>query len=218
MIDEIFSDRLAITVEATTMPYEYRTLSPRDRDDVIDSRKQPGYPLHAPPHPFREKGTYLITAANFEHREIMISSERRNEFQEILLSGFHEINAEIIGWVILANHYHFLASVESLNLVSNLIKLIHGRTSRDWNLQDGLTGRRKFWYSLYYRMMRDELQLHRTLNYIHHNPVKHGYVRDVFDWQWSSLFLYENDMVKAWLNDHWTKYRPSAEFGKGWDV
>lgn len=76
----------------------------------------------------------------------MESPQRRTEFQEILLKGFKEIKAEVVGWVILANHYHLLAGVESLNLMSNLIKLIHGRTSHDWNLQDGLIGKRKVWY------------------------------------------------------------------------
>jgi len=126
------------------MPYTYRKLSPQERDEVVESRKQRGYPLHAPPHPYRENGTYLITAANFEHMDIMFSSERRSEFQELLLNGFHEISSEIIGWVILSNHYHALVTVESLNLVSNLLKHLHGRTSHDWNLQDGLKGRERF--------------------------------------------------------------------------
>src|SRR5215217_8123815 len=111
------------------MPYTYRKLSPQERDEVVESRKQRGYPLHAPPHPFREKGTYLITAANFEHSDIMLASERRTEFQELLLNTFKEIGAEIIGWVILSNHYHILITIESLNLVSKAIKLLHGRTS-----------------------------------------------------------------------------------------
>ena len=112
------------------MSYEYRKLSQKEREEIVEIRKQQGYPLHAPPHPFREEGTYLITAANFEHKEIMISPERRAELQEVLLKGFREISAEIIGWVILCNHYHILVAIESLSLVSNLVQLIHGRTSR----------------------------------------------------------------------------------------
>jgi putative transposase len=200
------------------MPYEYRKLSPKEREEIVEFRKQKGYPRHAPPHPFREQGTYLITAANFEHKEIMISSERRTKFQETLLNGFHEVNAEIVGWVILSNHYHVLVTTESLNLVSNVVQIIHGRTSRDWNLQDGLTGKRRVWYRFSDRMMRDERQLNQTLNYIHYNPVKHGYVRDVYYWQWSSLFLYENEKGQEWLKTQWKKYVPPVDFGKDWDT
>lgn len=199
------------------MPYEYRKLTPKERQELVEFRKQQGYSLHAPPHPFREEGIYLITATNFEHKAIMAPPERRTEFQEILLHGFRKIHAEIIGWVILLNHYHILIAVESLNHVSDLLKLIHGRTSRDWNLQDGLTGKRKIWYRYSDRMMRNEIHLHQTLNYIHYNPVKHGLVKDVYDWQWSSLFMYEDENGREWLRDYWKKYPPPNDFGKDWD-
>ena len=200
------------------MPYEYRKLSPAEREEIVEFRKQQGYPLHAPPHPFREKGTYMITAANFEHMAIMASPERRSKFQDVLLNGFREIKAEIIGWVILPNHYHVLVNVESLDFVSNLLKQIHGTTSYEWNQEDNQTGKRKVWYRFSDRMMRNENHLNQTLNYIHYNPVKHGYVKDAYDWQWSSLFMYEDEKGKDWLRENWRKYIPPQDFGKDWDV
>ena len=122
------------------MPYEYRKLSPKEQEQIVEERRQRGFPLHQPPHPFREAGCYLITAANFEHANVMATPERKTSFQEILLKGFQEIQAEIIGWVVLPNHYHILGNIESLDLVSNLLKQIHGSTSREWNQQDGMTG------------------------------------------------------------------------------
>jgi putative transposase len=200
------------------MPYEYRKLSPQEREQIVEERKQRGFPLHQPPHPFRESGSYLITAANFEHASIMAMPERRTEFQEILLNGFQDIQATIIGWVILLNHYHILANVESLDLVSILLKQIHGSTSHEWNQQDGLTGKRKVWYRFADRMMRNEIHLNQTLNYIHYNPVKHGLVTDVYDWPWSSLFWYEDDKGQGWLREQWGKYKLSVDFGKDWDL
>ena len=200
------------------MPYEYRKLSPEERKQIVDERRQRGFPLHQPPHPFRESGSYLITAANFEHAPIMNSPERRTEFQEILLKGFCEIQAEIIGWVILPNHYHILANIESLDPVSNLLKQIHGSTSHEWNRQDGLTGKRKVWYRFADRMMRSDAHLNQTLNYIHYNPVKHGLVKDVYAWPWSSLFWYVYSKGQEWLRNQWGKYKPPADFGKDWDL
>jgi putative transposase len=200
------------------MPYEYGKLTPQERKEVVESRKRRGYPLHAPPHPYRKNGTYLITAANFEHKAVMISSARRTEFQELLLDSFQEIDSEIIGWVILPNHYHILAAVESLNSVSDILRILHGRTSYSWNLQDGLQEKRKVWYKFSDRLMRDEKQLHQTLNYIHYNPVKHGYVNEVYNWEWSSIFMYINDMGRDWLQEHWKKHIPPANFGNDWDI
>jgi putative transposase len=200
------------------MPYEYRKLSAEERERIVEERKRRGYPLHQPPHPFRESGCYLITAANFEHVNIMAEPVRRTSFQEMLLTGFQEIHAEIIGWVILLNHYHILANVESLDLVSTLLKRIHGLTSYEWNHQDGLTGKRKVWYRFADRMMRDEFHLNQTLNYIHYNPVKHDLVKDVYDWPWSSLFWYIEERGQEWLREQWGKYKPEADFGKDWDL
>jgi putative transposase len=147
----------------------------------------------------------------------MISPERRTEFQEVLWRELYEINAEVIGWVVLSNHYHIRATADSLNLVSNIIQLIHGRTSRDWNLQDGLTGKRRVWYRFSDRMMRNQNQLYQTLNYIHFNPVKHGYVKDAYDWPWSSLYMYEDEKGRV-VERNWKKYKPPADFGKSWDM
>ncbi len=199
------------------MPYEYRKLSPKEREEIVEDRKRRGFPLHQPPHPFREAGSYLITAANFEHAPIMAAPERRTEFQEILLKKFQEIQAEIIGWSILPNHYHILANVESLDSVSSVIQSLHGFTSHQWNQQDGLTGKRKVWYRFSGRLMRNETHLNQTLNYIHYNPLKHGYVEDVYEWPWSSLFMYVDEMGKEWLKESWNKYKPPDDYGKDWD-
>ena len=75
------------------MAYEYRKLSPEERESVVRQRMARGYPLHAPPHPFRDVGQYLLTAANFEHAAIMASSDRRTEFEGGLLEVMKEVQA-----------------------------------------------------------------------------------------------------------------------------
>jgi putative transposase len=199
------------------MPYEYRKLTLEQQEELVAQRKAIGYPLHAPPHPFREAGYYMLTAANYEHARVMESSERRTEFQKRLLLAFQEIKADIIAWVILANHYHILAGVEALDDVSATLKHLHGVTSFEWNKADGLQGKRKVWYRFADRMIRDDAHYYRALNYIHYNPVKHGYVEHAADWQWSSLSLYYEDHGQDWLREKWKTYPPEPDFGKDWD-
>ncbi len=199
------------------MPYEYRKLSPAQRKEILEERKIQGYPLHAPPHPFREEGTFLITAANYEHEPALQTPERRTEFETLLLTSFQDVGAKIIAWVILPNHYHLLVTIEAFEIISDLLQYIHGSTSYRWNQEDSLTGERKVWYRFSDRMVRNETHLHRAVNYIHYNPVKHGLVDDVYNWQWSSLFLYEDEKGQEWLRENWKEYKPSSQFGKGWD-
>jgi putative transposase len=199
------------------MPYEYRKLSPKEREEVVNYRRERGYPLHAPPHPFRAAGAYLISAANFEHEPVMKSAKRRTEFETRLLKAIMEIADEIVAWVILANHYHILLYVQSLNHVSTALQHLHGTTSREWNIEDNLTVKRRVWYKFTDTYIRNDGHLHAAFNYIHYNPVKHGYVKDPFEWHWSSLSLYYADMGREWLREHWKAYMPPPDFGKGWD-
>lgn len=86
------------------MPYEYRKMTQAEREEVLRQRRENGYPLHSPPHPFRDAGYYFISAANFEHAHIMQSAERRTEFEGRLVLALQKINADLAGWVILPNH------------------------------------------------------------------------------------------------------------------
>lgn len=48
---------------------------------------------------------------------------------------------------------------------------------------------RRFWE----HQIRDYDDLERHCNYIHYNPVKHGYVQDVMDWPWSTYRRFVRD-------------------------
>jgi putative transposase len=200
------------------MPYEYRKLTPEEREAVLRQRRERGYPSHAPPHPVRDAGRYLITGVNFEHAHIMDTPDRRTDFEARLMAAMAAIHAEVFGWVILPNHYHVLTCVGSLNLVSAALKQLHGATSREWNLADQQTGKRRVWYKFTDRMIRNDAHFYMALNYVHINPVKHGYVSDPYDWPWSSLLTYAEaeGYGREWLRGQW-KAHPPGDFGKGWD-
>lgn len=190
------------------MPYEYRKLSQIEREEVLRIRKENGYPLHSPPHPIRTHGYYLITATCFDHAPVMGASDRRNDFETRLLDNLKSILAEVVAWVVLPNHYHFLACFECFECISTMMKKLHTSTSFEWNQTDGLTGRRRVWYHYVDRLMRSEGQMAQVFNYIHYNPVKHGYVDSPYDWIWSSLGLYEQDYGRDWLREKWVKFPP----------
>ncbi|MDW7679880.1 MAG: transposase [bacterium] len=197
--------------------YQYSDMSPQEREEIILIRKSRGYPLHAPPHPFRGEGYYFISAANYQHAFILNSNQRRTGFEMDLFNMLKEMNADLFGWVILPNHYHFLAKISDLNLLSQQLKLLHGRNSYIWNKEDGMTNKRKVWYHFSDRMIRNERHYYSTLNYIHHNPVKHHLCERADDWMWSSIHLYLKDFGREWVIKNWYNYKPGEKFGKGWD-
>ena len=58
----------------------------------------------------------------------------------------------------------------------------------------------RFWE----HMIRDEDDFIRHADYIHFNPVKHGYVRCAWDWEWSS---FRSQVAKGWYFREWRRRR-----------
>lgn len=58
---------------------------------------------------------------------------------------------------------------------------------------------KRFWE----HTIRGEIDFERHVNYIHYNPVKHGYVKKVADWPCSTFHRYVRDglLSKNWCQD-----------------
>ncbi|WP_236209094.1 REP-associated tyrosine transposase [Pseudomonas tohonis] len=58
---------------------------------------------------------------------------------------------------------------------------------------------RRFWE----HQIRDQVDLERHVDYIHHNPVRHGLVTQVKDWPYSSFHRYVKDglLPEDWAGD-----------------
>lgn len=53
---------------------------------------------------------------------------------------------------------------------------------------EGRKGERRVWQARFWEhVVRDEDELARCIDYVHHNPVKHGYVAHPGDWLYSSF-------------------------------
>ena len=70
--------------------------------------------------------------------------------------------------------------------------------SRKIQMERGIWQRR-FWE----HKIRDENDFAQHVDYIHINPVKHGYVKQVRDWPWSSFhrFLRDGILAKDWAGE-----------------
>jgi len=55
-----------------------------------------------------------------------------------------------------------------------------------------------------------------VLNYIHHNPVKHGYVKKWIEWPYSSASIYLDQKGRKQVLQDWKEYDISA-MGQNWD-
>ena len=198
--------------------YNWRKMTLEQRNHVLSLRKQCRLPWHGPPHVVSDTTTlYHITAACYEHVSIIgYSPERMTAFSELLVNEvLKENSSRIWAWCVLPNHYHMLVECKDLKALIKALGVLHGRTSRQWNLEE-LTVGRTCWCRCMDRYMRSKRHKWATLNYVHHNPVKHGYAEKWTDWPWSSATAYLDSIGKDAAAEAWRKY-PIFDYGKGWD-
>ena len=193
--------------------YEYRKLTPEQRAELVEQRLAHGYPPNSPPHPLRDQSFYLLTVTCYQHVSHMRTQSRRRQVLDALFEQFVTNGMETRAWVVLPNHYHLLAHVTAFSSLGGIFRLVHGPASRYWNQEDNRPGRR-VWYRFTDRAIRSPRHCATTLNYIHYNPVKHGWAQSPYDWKESSVHWYLEHLGRDWLRDAWVRY-PVRDYGRG---
>jgi putative transposase len=197
--------------------YDYRRMTSEERAKTVAVRRALGCPWHAPPHFEQTQGIYMISAACYEHRLIMATESRRAEWEQTVISEFSLASPnriDIRAWTVLPNHYHLIIEGD-LRVFARRISRLHNGKATQWNREDQAEGR-KVWHRFSDRAIRTERHYYASLNYIHANPVKHGYATCAEDWAWSSFQPYLDVVGREDLAEWWKQY-PVGDYGKGWD-
>jgi putative transposase len=96
----------------------------------------------------------------------------------------------IDGWVLLPDHIHCIWTIEEpdadFSTRWSIIKRLFTKSFRNGKTPTAPFWQRRFWE----HGIRDEKDFENHINYLHYNPVKHGYVTNVRDWKWSSFHKY----------------------------
>ncbi len=105
----------------------------------------------------------------------------------------------MIAYFVADNHYHLLMNSEdSADKLSKIIADIHRFTAISINKMDNQIGR-QVWYQYWDTVITSENSFYARFNYIHYNPVKHGYVKNSEDYIFCSYKDYfekdENEML-----------------------
>ena len=196
--------------------YQWRKLNEAQRRELLTYRKRNDRPWHSPPHRIGERGSYMLTAACYEHRAIIgLNPERMAEFSQALVELLNTRCSDVCAWCVLPNHYHAVVRTLELPELLKEIGKLHGRTSFKWNGEDQQRGR-KTWCNCAETAIKSDRHFWAAMNYIHNNPVHHGYANVWQDWPFSSAQSYLEQVGRAKAEDAWREY-PVLGFGKDWD-
>lgn len=153
---------------------------------------------HRPPHLYMDGAWYFVTASTVGKEHILATDEHLNLWLTAFKELVTEFKMKLVAWVILPNHYHLLFMPNDADELGIFMKRLNGSTSRKLNLLDNKQGR-SVWYSYWDRCMRNERDFWTRFNYIHYNPVKHGYSSNPEDWEFSSYRFYVRNEEDKWL-------------------
>jgi REP-associated tyrosine transposase len=198
--------------------YNYRRLTPEQRREAVEYRRRTERPWHSPPHwKFAGQRQFIISGACYEHAHIIESShERMTECEVALLEVCEKASTTVYAWCVLPNHYHLLVKTDSLEELRRELGRFHGRSSFKWNGEDNRR-RRQVWHNCFDRAISSHRHFWVSMNYIHHNPVLHGYVEKWQDWPWSSAAEFLERVGNERALQIWREY-PILDYGKKWDV
>ena len=194
--------------------YAYRRATASEREAMLAERQRNRWPWHAPPHFADDVNLYLLTAACFEHRPLLAAPARRDEWLAAIMALIADIDGDLRAWVVLPNHYHLVARVSLADFSAQVARLHNGKATQ-WNREDASPGR-KVWHRFSDRRIRGDRHYFATLNYVHANPVHHGYVAKATEWPWNSLDHYMREVGRPTLESWWRDY-PLDRYGDGWD-
>jgi putative transposase len=128
--------------------------------------------------------TYLfITIVTNKRKKILIKNI------DLLRKSFKECkkkyNFDIFSIVIIPDHLHMIIKPENINEYPQIIGLIKIYFTKNSNIKYEINNtreanvwQRRFWE----HTIKDEKDLYKHLDYIHFNPIKHGYVNKPKEW------------------------------------
>ena len=151
---------------------------------------------------FAKGGTYFFTVVTYNRQPLLCDEMVLNRLKASFRYAISKRPFKIKGMVILPDHLHCVWQLpdndDNFSIRWNMIKRyfsigFQGPTNkrREKNIWQ-----RRFWEHL----IRDEESLNQCLDYIHYNPVKHGYVTRPCDWI-QSTFL--SHVKQGHYDMHW---------------
>jgi putative transposase len=176
---------------------------------VEEMTRQP----HRPPHLYVAGATYFITGSTYHKRWLFKTDAQKSLLRNVLKDTIVRYDVSLYAWVILSNHHHLLFKVPSEErAVVRFVKAFHGASAIELNKLDNTPGR-QVWYQYRDRFPRSEAEFWSYFNYIHQNPVKHGYVEKLGDihqtlaqYPFSSYAYYLRQYGEEFLTDVWERY------------
>lgn len=157
-------------------------------------------------------GIYFITIVTYDRKPIFLNNIARQILHYAWEDVVKRFPFTTVAVCLLPDHIHALIQCPETDAdypmrIREIKRLFTAGYKQQIGLPEVDTNSRAskneaaIWQRRYWEhTIRDENDLHRHLDYIHYNPVKHGLVKNVKDWEWSSFHRY---VRMGWYDADW---------------
>ena len=136
---------------------------------------------------YQAGGLYFFTLVSAQRQAILTRPEIRQTLRQAIQAVRQKYPFEIMAWVLLPDHLHTIWQLPENDVnYSERWRQIKRFTQYHCRDQFPNIWQKRFWE----HTIRDEVDFARHLDYLHFNPVKHGYVDQVVKWGYSSFHRY----------------------------
>jgi len=169
--------------------------------------------IHRPPHIYKDDILYFITARTIKKEKFFNAKEKKKILEKTLKEILERYCCDCFALAILDNHYHIIIKIKNGDDLKLFIKDLHSLSSQRLNKLEDKKGR-KIWFQYWDHCIRNEKDFFLHFNYIHHNPVKHGYIKtqeEVLNYEFCSYKDWMNKKGAEWLASSFERY-PIKDF------
>ena len=147
-------------------------------------------------------GTYFFTVVTYNRQPILVAPESRKLLHDAIIKTQERYPFNNMAMCLLPDHLHCVWTLPEgdsdysirwswIKRLFSKAYLVEAGAKSDTGeslarRRENNVWQRRFWA----HVITDECDLNRHVDYIHFNPVKHGLVSRVVDWQWSSFHRY----------------------------
>ena len=144
---------------------------------------------------FKNGDIVFITIVTYGRECVLI--EDADLLEDSLRSIRKSTSFETTAYVYLPDHIHLLLKSNSVDLPKLIqrFKMSFGAQYRiRHDMKSGRVWQNRYWD----RIIRNQDDMNRHIDYIHYNPVKHGLVKRPYDWKYSSIHNYRDIYQDDW--------------------
>ena len=147
-------------------------------------------------------GTYLFTVVTHGRKPFLCDEDKLDRLKDAFKYVMKKQPYRIDALVILPDHLHCVWTLpeDDADFSSRWLKL---KRYFSIGIETTTNHRRKknVWQNRFWEhLIRDQEELHRCFDYIHYNPVKHGYVNRPCDWLYST---FKQHVARGYYDVNW---------------